>query len=352
MPQKGAGDRGVPKAPADRKAEIRKLANAISAERDCDILIYNFGLEAGFDFAFLKFLEQRKIRHPNLLLFLVTEGGDADCAYRMARHLQDKYKSITVAVTGWCKSGGTLVCIGANELIVFDAGELGPLDVQIAKADEVGEQSSGLTAVAAFEKLQQEAFKMFERHLRHVIEDIPARITFPTAADLSVQLVVGVMRDIFAKIDPLTVGEDYRSNLVAGEYATRLNLYGRNLQDRMEPKGLDMLLNGYPSHRFAIDRKEAENLFRRVRKPSALMVKLAEELGTDVLLPRNQRRSQQPRLEYLNDPTSKRAKAGTSASAKRSRPGTPARDARAGAGDISGSVPPGTQQEPRRRTAA
>ena len=40
-------------------------------------------------------------------------------------------------------------------------GEMGPLDVQIVKADEMDEEKSGLTADAAFEKLQKEAFKLF-----------------------------------------------------------------------------------------------------------------------------------------------------------------------------------------------
>src|SRR5215468_415678 len=100
------------------------------------------------------------------------------------------------------------------------------------------------------------------------------------------------MQNIFAKIDPMSVGEDYRSNLIAEEYAARLNLFGRNLADRQEPKGLEMLLNGYPSHRFRIDRKEASNLFRRVSEPSDSMIKLADQLGTDGIMPRNARRGQ------------------------------------------------------------
>lgn len=335
----------------ERKAKIRQLANTISTERDCDVLIFNFGLEGGFDYLFRQFLNRRQSKCDNLLLFLITEGGDADVAYRIARSLQENYKFITVAVSGWCKSAGTLVCVGANELVIFDAGELGPLDVQIAKADEIGELSSGLAAVAAFEKLQQEAFKMFERHLKHIIEEIPGRITFRTAADLSVQLVVGAMRDIFAKIDPMSVGEDYRSNLIAGEYATRLNLFGHNLADDQEPTGLEMLLNGYPSHRFAIDRKEASNLFRKVAEPSELMITLAEQLGTDVVLPRNARRSQPPYLEYLNDEASQRATA-TGTTAKRRRAQSPVPTRRTGTENLSGSVPASPEKEPGRKSAA
>jgi ClpP class serine protease len=40
-------------------------------------------------------------------------------------------------VSGYCKSAGTLIALGANELAFGEHGELGPLDVQIAKRDEV-----------------------------------------------------------------------------------------------------------------------------------------------------------------------------------------------------------------------
>jgi membrane-bound ClpP family serine protease len=174
----------VPSSKASPKQQIKNLANAIGRERDCDVVIFNFGLEGGFELFFLDFLRKRRRKKKNLLLFLTTEGGQADTAYRIGRYLQESYSSITIAVSGWCKSAGTLICIAAHELIVFDTGELGPLDVQIAKADELGEQSSGLAAEAAFEKLQQEAFKMFKRQLTHIKDEIAGRITFKTAADL------------------------------------------------------------------------------------------------------------------------------------------------------------------------
>lgn len=339
----------MPSPNSDKRQKIVEAANAIALARDCDVLIVNSSVEFGLDLAVHKFLQRRKRKKKNVLVFLVTEGGDADAAYRIARHLQDTYESITIAVSGWCKSAGTLMCIAAHELIIFDTGELGPLDVQIAKADELGEQSSGLAAEAAFEKLQQEAFKMFERHLTHIKEDLKGRITFRTAADLSAQLVVGLMAGIFEKIEPMALGEDYRSNLIAREYATRLNLAAQNLNDRGDQGAIDMLLNGYPSHRFVIDRKEASNLFRRVSSPSATMVELADLLGGDAIFPLSHSRNQQIRLEYLNDETSPRAKAKAAKGRKDRRP---ARTGVPRTVDISGSVSAGAGQEPRLKPAA
>jgi hypothetical protein len=323
------------------------LANALSQERDCDVVIFNFGVDAGFDFALFSFFRNRKIKKKRLLLFLTTEGGEADIAYRIARQLQDSYESVSIVVAGWCKSAGTLICVAANELIMLDMGELGPLDVQIAKTDEIGEQGSGLLAEAAFEKLQQESFKMFERHLTHIKEEIKGRITFKTAADIAAQLVVGVMSEIFGKIDPMAVGEDFRANLITREYAARLNLRARNLK---EPAALEMLLNGYPSHRFVIDRKEACDLFRNVASPTPGIVALADELGTDIIMPRHQSRNQQPRLEYLNDETSQVAKA--KAPVRRSR-APRASEANGPAPDkLPGDIPASLEKTPGLKSAA
>mgnify|MGYP001176596656 CR=1 FL=1 len=281
------------------KSKIRELANTIAEEGDCDVMLFNFGFDPGLEHIFFQFLRRRRQKRKNLLLILTTEGGDANTAYRIARWLQDTYDSITILVAGWCKSAGTLVCIAANKLLIADTGELGPLDVQIAKADEIWERSSGLVVEAAFEKLQEESFKLFFGHLMDIKEQA-GRITFKTAADIAAQLVVGQTREIFAKIEPLTVGEDYRSNLIAEQYAIRLNLKSRNLIQNSRVDGLRMLLRGYPSHRFIIDRHEAAELFREVEAPTGKVADLAQALDADVLLPRSSSRQQKPRLEYLN----------------------------------------------------
>lgn len=146
----------------EKKNKIKSLSNAIGEERDCDVMILNYSFEPNFEVGrFLPFLKTRKTRRPNILVFVTSEGGNADCAYRVGRYMQDAYRSITVVVAGWCKSAGTLLCIAANDLVVTDAGELGPLDVQLSKLDEVGERSSGLAVEAAFEKLQKEYFQAF-----------------------------------------------------------------------------------------------------------------------------------------------------------------------------------------------
>jgi hypothetical protein len=341
----------------DRKKKIASLANAVAAERDADVLILNFGIEAGFDTYFYRFMRKRALKRKNVVVLLTTEGGSADAAYRICRYLQDNYETLTIVAAGWCKSAGTLICVGANELIICDEGELGPLDVQIAKADELGERSSGLAIEAAFEKLQQETMKLFLQSVKDIKEDTPWPITYKTAADMAGTIVVGVMSDVFAKLDPLAVGEDYRSNLIAEEYAIRLNLKFNNLKEgnTTQSPGRDMLVRGYPSHRFVIDRKEALNLFKRVSSPTGSVAALVELLERDVIMPRNQARNEGPRLEYLNDerPNAVAAKAiRAAASPGKQRPRAAKPNAGKESNNVPGGIPASVEQEPRRRSAA
>jgi hypothetical protein len=340
----------VPKALPDRKAEIARVSDAIAVDRDCDVLILNYGMEPGIHYLVQTFLKKRKRKKTNLLLIYTTEGGDPDSTYRIARCLQSIYTNITIVVAGWCKSAGTLLCIGANDLIVADTGELGPLDIQIAKYDELGERSSGLTVEAAFEKLQQQSFELFIRNLGDIKNKIGGRITFRTAAELASQMVVGVTSPIFAKFDPVSIGEDHRANLVAEEYVLRLNLKAKNLRSDSRNDGLEMLLRGYPSHGFVIDRAEAKRLFQKVQAPAGHIYELLDLLGTEAIFPRNTRSNETMRLEFLN--AEKSARAPRKAASRRRGARGKSVPAEGNTANLRRNLPTGPKQEPDKKEAA
>lgn len=347
MPTAASGKDEANKAEA--KEKLRRVAEQIAQSEDADVLILNYGMELGLHYAVHSFMKKRKVFRANLILFVTTEGGDPDSTYRIARCLQRHYTRITIVVGGWCKSAGTLLCIAGDSLIVADTGEMGPLDIQIAKFDELGERSSGLTVEAAFEKLQQQSFELFIRHLTDIKVKIGGRITFRTAADIAAQMVIGVTSDIFAKFDPVTIGEDHRSNLVAEEYAIRLNMKGKNLRDD-STNGLDMLLRGYPSHSFVIDRAEAKRLFQRVDPPSGQISELLDLLGDEIVFPRSRQQDQPMRLEFLNDEKSAKP-AKTRTIRHRGARSEPA-PAPGNASDLRPNLPSGPKQDPNAKKAA
>ena len=68
-------------------------------------------------------------KRKNVLVLLVSLGGAADSAYGIVRFLRRSYDKVAVFVPSLYKSAGTLICLGAHEVVISEAGELGPLDV-------------------------------------------------------------------------------------------------------------------------------------------------------------------------------------------------------------------------------
>lgn len=74
----------------------------------------------------------RKIKHlDHLDIFLESGGGDIDSAYKILNLFKAYADKITVIVPSYAKSAATLIALGADELIICKAGELGPLDPQV-----------------------------------------------------------------------------------------------------------------------------------------------------------------------------------------------------------------------------
>ena len=195
-----------------------------------------------------------------ILLVLATLGRDADAAYRIARFLRQSYECFTVFVPGLCKSAGTLLCIGAHEIVISQTGELGPLDVQVHNPEELADYTSGLDIPQAFDFVRGKALHT----LRAILVDVAAGGGLATkrSAEIATNVTVGLFSPIFAQIAPARLGGNARALLIARDYAARLdgNLVG--------DAALEQLVAGYPSHSFSIDRDEAAKLFKSVRYPN------------------------------------------------------------------------------------
>lgn len=181
----------------------------------------------------------------------------------MARCLEGLYERFTAFIVGPCKSAGTLLVTGAHELVIADQGELGPLDMQMRKTDELWEMNSGLTVMEAMQTLQHRAYRTFEDYFLNIIHQSSGRIGFRTATEVSSELVVGLYAPLYAQIDPMLLGQASRAMQIASDYALRLNRYSGNLEDGQD----NALVAAFSDHGFVIDRDEARKYFVNVRQP-------------------------------------------------------------------------------------
>lgn len=272
---------------------ISEAANALAVAIDADILLFNSQFLPDTDTTVLELVNERA-RRTHVILVLVSEGGSADAAYKVARCLQKNYQSYTVFVHGYCKSAGTLCVLGAHHVVMSDGAELGPLDVQIAKRDELGERSSGLVAGEALAALKAQAFDMYEEFFLKILQRSGNAVTFRTASDIACKLTVGLFEPLYAQINPVEVGEMARSMRVANDYGKRLNVYSKNLKE----SALELLCETYPSHGFVIDIEEAQSLFKNVRPPTESEQELAKTLDE---LAHSPMPAERPAVFFLND---------------------------------------------------
>ncbi len=234
-------------------------------EDGVDTIIYTGEISRDGYEKITKVCEEAKERFPshekaNLVLY--TYGGDPHAAFRIARSLQHHYpKEVRLFIPHYCKSAGTLIAIGASELIISDMGELGPLDVQLIKSTEMFERSSGMDITQGIEALRAqsiETFKNFVVDLR-----IGTKLSTKIATEIATALTTGLFSPIFAQIDPSRVGEIQRATYIAFKYGQILSHKFNNITHDEVRK----LVIEYPSHSFVIDRKEARDIFKKVRCP-------------------------------------------------------------------------------------
>ena len=269
----------VDETPTDPVALSQQLADAIAVSHDTDVLFYNGGIDIGVAREFTRLVNNRQ-RRSNVLLILVTMGGDPGAAYRIARLLQTKYANFALCVPSVCKSSGTLLATGAHQLVISDQGELGPLDIQMQKRDELIAMQSGLTILDTLETLQARALSACEVFFLTLSLKSGGDISLKTAMDVATAMTTGLFTPLYSQVDPLLLGEAGRAMSIGSAYGQRLLRYGKNIL----PAELQKLITDYPYHGFVIDRQEASELFQAVREPSEVELRLLEILESQGIL--------------------------------------------------------------------
>lgn len=244
------------------KAAWEAAVEAASNAYDADIYFYSGSIDDdGFGKITRTVTEHAQRDHA--ILILVTNGGLANPAFQIARLFQNTYQRFSVFCPSRCKSAGTLLALGANTLIMDTFSELGPLDVQLVKQNEIFARKSGLLAKSSFDALADASFEVYERLMINISVKSRGNVSFKLASELSATMASTMMTPVYAQINPEIVGAENRDLDIAYAYGTRLTAVSGNA-------GVETVFNlihGYPSHDFIIDAKEAGELFNNVEQP-------------------------------------------------------------------------------------
>ena len=270
--------------PVKTPAHLLPQLEPLEKKYDADVFMHNgYILDEGPEKIRSEISKTKSLPNSrkNALLILTTLGGYAEPAYLIADIFQRKYEKFYVYNPYYCKSAGTLLCLGANKLIMGVFAEIGPLDVQIPSRKYVDSFRSGAQFLSTLESLSIEVGNLYTKIVEKITEGEKSGTDVESAREIAKDLTIGVMQPIFAQIDPHEVGSDFRKLEIAVQYGRRLATISENLREET----INQLVAGYPSHNFVINFSETRKLFKNVElgndKFLLFVQKVSEYLCTD-----------------------------------------------------------------------
>ena len=83
----------------------------------------------------------------DLHVILASQGGDGETAVRLVRAAQARCKELTIIVPDQAKSAATLMALGAHHILMSATSDLGPIDSQFPRGDELVSAKDIIAAV-------------------------------------------------------------------------------------------------------------------------------------------------------------------------------------------------------------
>jgi hypothetical protein len=186
-----------------------------------------------------------------------SPGGSASIAYKLFLSLQYRCRKLRMVVPDYAKSAATLLVLGADELFMGPAAELGPLDAQIEHPDREGIQVSALEVGRIFDFLGQFATD-------YVLSGGAEVLRWTKLARVEVlkqfsTFAAFLLRPAVGKLDPHLIYRAKNELDLAKQYAIRVLRKRRNPANRaFDPEAFaDHIVGHYPVHEFVITRDEA-----------------------------------------------------------------------------------------------
>lgn len=199
-------------------------------------------------------------KFPAIDVILITPGGNPHSAYSIIKLIRNHASSVSIVVPLDAKSAGTLICLGANELILSEISELGPLDIQVPEHEDGGSRKhiSALNGFKALEQIQLHTIQTLDVTMKMIFSRSGMRLSEST--HLASEFCGQTSGTLYSQLDPKRIGEYARALDIGRQYA--MLVLTRMMKWSMENASwtVERLVQGYPSHDFVIDYEETLEL--------------------------------------------------------------------------------------------
>ena len=255
---------------SDRKNLYIELEN----KRNSNVLAYITGDRKGWETKIhqevLNFFTNHldKINEKGKVsLILYTRGGDTLAAWSIVNLLRQFCKELEIIVPSKAHSAGTLICLGANNIIMTKQATLGPIDpnVNTPLNPHIPGAPKNVTLPVSVEAI------------KGYIELLKTEIGIKKSKDFSV-----IIESLNEKIHPLVLGEVYRARSQIKMLAEKL--LKQQIKSRVKKRKIvSFLCSDSGSHDYTINRDEAmDDLGLNIEKPDAVLYSLIKRIFDNV----------------------------------------------------------------------
>jgi len=255
-------------------AERRKLYKSIESARNSHVIAYVTGDRQGRETriapdAIDRFgsLLDKLARPDKISLLLYTRGGETSAAWSLVNLLREFCKTFEVLVPSRCHSAGTLMCLGADGIVMSKQATLGPIDPSVTTP--LNPQIPGAPA---------------RQRLPLSVEDVAGYMDLARSEGgiKSDDALAIVFTRLATEVHPVALGSVKRARGQIQELARKL--LSKHMQDSdKRDKIIRMLCNEAGSHDYSIYRTEARHeLGLPVESPSMPLYKLMNAWLLDV----------------------------------------------------------------------
>jgi len=224
-------------------------------------------------------------KQDKLDLFLFTRGGDVEAPWRIVTLMREFCTTFSVLVPYRAHSAGTLLALGADEIVMTSMGVLSPIDP--SRTHPLLPRREGAT----------EAEPISVQDMRHAMTFIKETARPSIEATYTPEAMAEIVIALFDKIHPLAIGAIEQSYALAKLIGKRcLSTHMTNPEDDAK---IDVIVNklcdDYKSHAYPICRKEAKDIGLKVTNASpavdkAMMELLSFYMGRDIGFPKTSMR--------------------------------------------------------------
>lgn len=264
---------------SDQRQKRLALLKNVAKERSSAVIAYvtaNRGLigaQVGADvIRLLRELLGPVGRVERIDLLLITRGGHTLTPLRLMSLLREFAAKVNILVPYMAHSAGTLIALGANEIVMGAMGELGPVDPSVANQ---------FNPILEPEDIQGTVHPKPRPRIPISVEDVTSYLNFAKShAGLDPAGMAEAYSALTSKVNPLALGNILRHHNLIRHLAKTLLLMHMNAETDKEKIDsiVKKLTEELYSHEYTITRDEALPLGLKVTKPSEQVEKDLWEL--------------------------------------------------------------------------